>query len=67
MKRPRTTQASSAVLVYVLVLFSLQLFLLSVAVEGFLGHEPGLAWAATGISAVLAVGSLLFYRYLPDG
>jgi hypothetical protein len=35
-----------------------------VAVEGFLDHDPGLAWAATGVSTVLAAASVLFYRYL---
>jgi hypothetical protein len=57
-------QISTAVLVYLILLFSLQIFLLVVAVEGFLDHDPGLAWAATGVSIVLATGSVLFYRYL---
>lgn len=55
---------TNALMVYVLVLLSLQLFLLAVAVEAFLGHEPGLAWAATGVSAALAAGSVFFYRHL---
>jgi hypothetical protein len=50
---------------YVILLLSLQLFLLAVAAEGLLAGEPGLAWSATAISAVLAVASLLFYRFLP--
>jgi hypothetical protein len=61
----RRTQLSSAVLVYVILILSLQLFLLAVAAEGFLAGEPGLAWSATAISAVLAVSSVLFYRFLP--
>lgn len=65
MRGTGSRQLSTAVLVYVLVLVGLQLFLLSVAVEGLLADEPGLAWAATGVSAVLAVGAVLFYRYLP--
>jgi hypothetical protein len=63
--RRRSTQISTAVLVYVILLLSLQLFLLAVAVEGFIANEPALAWAATAISAVLAVTAVLFYRYLP--
>lgn len=63
--RRRSTQISTAVLVYVILLLSLQLFLLAVAVEGFMANEPGLAWGATFISAALAVSSVLFYRYLP--
>jgi hypothetical protein len=57
-------QITTAVLVYLILLFSLQIFLLVVAVEGFLDHDPGLAWSATAVSIVLAVGAVLFYRYL---
>ncbi len=57
-------QVSMVLMVYVVLLLSLQLFLLAVAVEAFLGHEPSLAWSATAISAVLASGSALFYRHL---
>jgi len=67
MARVRSIQISTAVLVYVILLFSLQVFLLAVAVEGFLGHEPTLAWSATAVSALLALGSVLFYRYLRRG
>ncbi len=64
--RPRErTKLSSAVLVYVILLLSLQLFLLAVAAEGFLAGETGLAWSATVISAVLALIAVLFYRVLP--
>lgn len=59
------TQISTAVLVFVVLLLSLQLFLLAVAAEGFLSGEPALAWSATLISALLAVVAVLFYRYLP--
>lgn len=61
----RRTQASTAVLVFVVLLLSLQLFLLAVAAEGFLAGEAGLAWSATAISAVLAAIAVLFYRFLP--
>ena len=67
MKRVRSIQVSTAVLVYVILLFSLQVFLLAVAVEAFLDHDPGLAWSATAISILLASGSLLFYRSLRRG
>lgn len=64
--RPRErTKLSSAVLVYVILLLSLQLFLLAVAAEAFLADETGLAWSATVISAVLALIAVLFYRILP--
>lgn len=61
----RRTKVSSAVLVYVILILSLQLFLLAVAAEGFLAGEAGLAWSATAISVVLAAGSVLFFRVLP--
>lgn len=63
--RARRTKVSGAILVYVILILSLQLFLLAVAAEGFLAGEPWLAWSATALSAVLAIGSVLFYRVLP--
>ncbi|MFP3914794.1 MAG: DUF6755 family protein [Actinomycetota bacterium] len=57
------TQISNAVMVYVILLLSLQLFLLAVAAEAFLAAEPGLAWSATAVSAVLALGTVIFYLY----
>lgn len=63
--RSRRVKVSGAILVYVILILSLQLFLLAVAAEGFLAGEVRLAWSATAISVVLALGSLLFYRVLP--
>ncbi len=65
MRARERTKLSSAVLVYVILLLSLQLFLLAVAAEAFLADETGLAWSATAISAVLALIAVLFYRILP--
>jgi hypothetical protein len=67
LSRAKSIQVSTAVLVYVILLFSLQVFLLAVAVEAFLDHDPGLAWSATTISVLLAMGSMLFYRSLRRG
>ena len=64
MIRSRVTGVTTALMVYVLLLVSLQLFLLAVAVEALLGDEPVLAWSAAAISVTLALCSLLFYRYL---
>ena len=58
------SKINNALLVYVLLLLSLQIFLLTVAVEGFLDDDPALAWSATGVSVVLAGSAGLFYRYL---
>lgn len=63
--KSRRVKVSGAILVYVILILSLQLFLLAVAAEGFLAGEAGLAWSATAISVVLAVASVLFYRVLP--
>lgn len=63
MKRDRTTRVSTAVMVYVVLFLSLQLFLLAVAAEGLLADEAGLAWAATAVSAALALGTVAFYLY----
>ena len=65
MRRRRDTQISTAILVFVVLLLSLQLFLLAVAAEGFLAGESGLAWSATIISMFLALISVLLYRFLP--
>jgi hypothetical protein len=53
-------------MLYVILLLSLQVFLLTVAVEGFLDEDPSLAWAATGVSVFLALSTLFFYSYLRD-
>lgn len=50
--------------VFVVVLISLQVFLLTVAVDAFHAGDDGLAWVTAGLSALLAAGSALFYRYL---
>jgi hypothetical protein len=46
------SKRTTAFLVYLLLLVSLQVFLMVVTVEGVLGHDAGLAWAA----ALLSVG-----------
>jgi Na+/melibiose symporter-like transporter len=60
----RRSKVTGAILVYVILLLSLQVFLLIVAVEGLLGGDSGLAWSATGISIVLFLSAVFFYRYL---
>ncbi len=62
--KQRERSISTAVSVYIIVLLALQIFLLTVALDGLLAHEPGLAWISAGTSVVLAGGAALFYRYL---
>jgi hypothetical protein len=49
---------------FVIVLLSLQIFLLTVGVDALLADDDGLAWTTAGFSVLLALGSAAFYRYL---
>lgn len=60
----RGRRSSSAVLIYVIVLMSMQVFLVTVAAEAFLADEAGLAWATAVVSVVLFVAAAGFLRYL---
>jgi hypothetical protein len=53
-----------AVGVFVVVLLSLQVFLLTVGLDALLADDDGLAWITGGLSVLLAAGSIAFYRYL---
>jgi len=50
--------------VFVVVLLSLQMFLLTVGVDALLSDEDRLAWICAGFSVLLAAGSVAFYRFL---
>ncbi len=54
----------SALGVYVILLISLQIFLISVAVDALQSNDPTLAWTCAAVSALLAGGSVLFSRAL---
>jgi hypothetical protein len=60
----RRRKVTNAILVYVLLLLTLQIFLVTVAAEGLLAGDAALAWSATWISVVLAGIAALFYRFL---
>jgi hypothetical protein len=55
---------SSALGVYVIVLLSLQIFLVTVAVDALQTDDEALAWTAAGVSVALAAGAVLFARSL---
>jgi len=57
-------RASSALVIYVVILVAFQVFLLTVAVEAFSSYDDALAWATATVSVVLAAGSVALYRYL---
>jgi hypothetical protein len=62
---PRSRRSvTSAVLVYLLLIVSLQIFLVTVAVDALQSGYDGLAWTTAVVSVVLAAGGALFYRYL---
>ncbi|HET9607957.1 MAG TPA: hypothetical protein VFP06_00020 [Acidimicrobiales bacterium] len=57
-------EVPAALGVFVLVLLSLQVFLLTVGVDALLADDDGLAWVTAGLSVLLAAGAAAFYRYL---
>lgn len=60
-RRPRV---SSALAVYVVLLVSMQIFLVAVAVDALQSNDATLAWTAAATSALLFGGSILFTRAL---
>ena len=57
-------EVPAAVGVFVVVLLSLQIFLLTVGLDALLADDDGLAWVTATFSVLLAAGSAAFYRYL---
>ena len=49
---------------YIIVLMSLQVFLVTVAAEALLDDSEALAWATAGLSTVLFLGAAAFLRFL---
>ena len=60
----RSRRASSAVVLYVIILVAFQVFLITVAVEAFLTDSETLAWSSAGVSVALAALSAGLFRYL---
>lgn len=60
----RRREVASAVAIFVGVLLSLQIFLLTVGLDALHAHDTALAWTSAGFSLLLAAGSAGFYRYL---
>lgn len=60
----RARRTTNAVLVYLIILVSFQVFLISIAVEAFSTGDKPLAWSAAGVSVVLALGAAFFGRVL---
>ena len=62
MAKPR--DLSSAIGVFVGVLLSLQVFLLTVGLDALHAADARLAWTSAAFSVLLAAGSAAFHRYL---
>jgi hypothetical protein len=60
----RARDISSAVGVFVGVLLSLQIFLLTVGLDALHLNDSRLAWIAAILSLVLSGAAAAFYRYL---
>lgn len=57
-------EVPAALGIFVVVLLSLQVFLLTVGLDALLADHDGLAWVTAGFSALLAAGAAAFYRFL---
>ena len=57
-------EVPAALGLFVVVLLSLQVFLLTVGVDALLADDDGLAWVTGGLSVLLAAGAGGFYRFL---
>ncbi len=60
---PQRKRASSAPIVYILILVGFQIFLVSVAVEAFQTNKPSLAWATAVVSVIMAATAALFLKF----
>jgi len=60
----RARRTSSAVVLYVIILVSFQVFLVTVAVEAFQTDAESLAWATAVVSVALFAAAAAFLRYL---
>lgn len=60
----RGRQTSSAVAVYIIILVSFQIFLITVAVEAFQTDKEPLAWATAVVSVIVAAGAAILLRFL---
>lgn len=61
----RKSTGGTALLALVVLIVSLQLFLLVIAAEAYMTHDPQLGWTAAAVSTGLAICAVLFYKVLP--
>lgn len=64
-RRSRATrEVPVAIGIFVGVILTLQVFLLTVGLDAWHADDDALAWVTAGFSILLAAGSAAFYRYL---
>lgn len=60
----RHRRSSTGAAIYIVILMSMQVFLVTVAAEALLDDDESLAWATAGVSVVLFLGAAAFLKYL---
>ena len=60
----RAERTSAAVPIYVIVLMTMQVFLITVAAEAFLADDEVLAWSTAAVSVLLFAAAAAFLRFL---
>ncbi|MGB0114569.1 MAG: hypothetical protein WBP59_15230 [Ilumatobacteraceae bacterium] len=60
----RDARSSAATPVYVILLVSFQIFLITVAVEAWADDNEALAWSTAGVSVAIAAASVVLWRLL---
>jgi hypothetical protein len=60
----RARRTTNAVVIYLIILVSFQVFLIAVAVEAFSTGARSLAWSAAAVSVLLAAAAALLTRWL---
>ena len=60
----RARRSTNAVVIYLIILVSFQVFLVTVAVEAFSTATKTLAWSAAAVSVAIAASAALLTRFL---
>ena len=60
----RARRTTNAVVIYLIILVSFQVFLVTVAVEAFSTGTKTLAWSAAAVSVVIGAAAAFFARAL---
>jgi hypothetical protein len=61
---PGRRRSTDAVVVYLVILLSLQIFVVTVAVDAFTTGNHTLGWVSAAVSVVLATGAAILAQFL---